>query len=348
MSLSPSTNAPAEASSAASAPPVASSLVQRLLNDERDAPFLSLMLRTTLWGFPMATLLFLHFRWWLAVPYLAVSLLYLFPPYTLMLHCTSHRQLFRKEHGWMNGIIPWVIGPLYGHTPGTYVAHHMGMHHPENNLWEDGSTTLPYQRDSLWHFLRYFFHFLFLGLGELLLYLRKTRRHKLARRALVGELGFWAVALVLGWFNPAASVTVFVIPVLFARFGMMMGNWSQHAFIDAASPGNAYRNSITCINVGYNDRCFNDGYHIGHHLNARLHWTEMRRDFEQNRHRYRDERAVVFSGIDYFVIWALLMTRSYRVLARHFVDLEETPRSEEQIIQLLRERTRPVPQPAAQ
>ena len=30
------------------------------------------------------------------------------------------------------------------------------MHHPENNLQEDKSTTMPYQRDSMRSFLAYF------------------------------------------------------------------------------------------------------------------------------------------------------------------------------------------------
>ena len=54
----------------------------------------------------------------------------------------------------------------------------------------------------------------------------------------------------------------------------MMGNWTQHAFVDGEDPGNAYKNSITCINVKYNKKCWNDGYHISHHIRPAMHWTE--------------------------------------------------------------------------
>jgi fatty acid desaturase len=136
------------------------------------------------------------------------------------------------------------------------------------------------------------------------------------------------------------ALVVFVIPIMIARFGMMAGNWAQHAFIDAASPENCYRNSITCINCVYNRRCFNDGYHIGHHLKANRHWTEMPIEFQNNLETYAREGAIVFEGVDFFVVWFFLMTRNYKALARHYVPLgTETP-STEQIIALLRERTR--------
>ena len=332
----------------ATLPPLkSSSPLARLLNDERDLPFPRLMVRAALWFIPAVAVLYLHYRWWMTPLYLVVTLGYFFPPFTLMLHCSSHRLLFRKEVAWMNELIPWVYSPFLGQTPCTYAAHHMGMHHPENNLWEDDSSTLPYQRDNVLHFLHYFGSFMTVGLKHLLAYLRRTRRTRLERRARAGELGFWGVSLVLLWLHPAATLTVFVGPVLIARFAMMCGNWAQHAFVVADDPNNPYRNSITCIECVYNDRCFNDGYHIGHHIQPKLHWTEMREDFEQNRALYRDQGAIIFRHIDYFAIWALLMTHSYKTLAKYFVDLQQPRRSDEEIIQMLRSRLVPVPRPTS-
>jgi hypothetical protein len=105
---------------------------------------------------------------------------------------------------------------------------------------------------------------------------------------------------------------------------MMAGNWAQHAFVDPASPANNYRNSITCINCSYNRRCFNDGYHIGHHLKSTRHWTEMPEEFARNVRIYEREGALVFSGIDFFGVWLCLMTKRYDVLARRVVSLGES------------------------
>jgi fatty acid desaturase len=321
--------------------------VAALINDERDRPFLKLMAASAVWAAASCTVLFWPgvFRGWMAALYIAVTMGYFFPPFTLMLHCTSHRPLFQKRFGWMNRLIPWVLGPFYGQTPGTYAAHHIGMHHAEENLWKDKSSTLPFQRDSIVDFGRYFGRFLVWGMPDLMSYLWKNRREKLARQALWGELGFVCAAVALGFYNLPATLTVFVFPVLAGRFLMMCGNWSQHAFIDQRSPENAYRNSITCIEVAYNDRCFNDGYHIGHHLNARLHWTQMREDYERHIDRYASEDALVFRGVDYFVIWALLMCKAHRRLARHVVRFGPHPKSDDEVVALIRERLQPVPAP---
>ena len=125
----------------------------------------------------------------------------------------------------------------------------------------------------------------------------------------------------------AATVVVFVFPVIAVRFLMMAGNWGQHAFIDQADPANCYTNSITCINATYNERCFNDGYHIGHHVKQNRHWTEMPEDFQRNIKRYAAEKAIVFQKIDFFVVWLLLMFKKYDTLAGLMVQLGETERT---------------------
>jgi fatty acid desaturase len=264
--------------------------------------------------------------------------IYFFAPFVLMLHNTSHRRLFRRPWTWMNGYIPWVLGPFFGQSPEAYFAHHVGMHHPENNLEDDISSTLPYRRDHLGDFLRYFLRFFFGVLVELTRYFARKGRGGLLVRTLVGEISFLVAVALLMFVNWRATLAVFVFPVLLARFAMMAGNWAQHAFVDEASPANSYTNSITCINCGYNRRCFNDGYHIGHHLKATRHWTEMPEEFLRGADRYAAEGAIVFEGIDFFGVWFLLMLRRYDRLARRVVQLGEK-RSPDEIIALLRSRT---------
>ena len=75
---------------------------------------------------------------------------------------------------------------------------------------------------------------------------------------------------------------------------------------------------------------------------ARIETLQARNLLDSVRARYAAEGAVVFEGIDYFQIWVLLMLKRYNVLARHFVDLGERPRSRREIVELLRARTRPV------
>jgi hypothetical protein len=311
-----------------------------LVNDVRDLPFIKLSLTLLLIFPPLALWLFLDFNWWVASAYLFLNWAVFLGPFILMLHNTSHRSLFKNKYKKWNRSIVWLVGPFFGETPETYFGHHIAMHHPENNLESDLSTTMKYQRDRFSDFLIYFSEFLFIGLIQLIQYLRNKDRSPIARRVILGELSFLLLAVVLSFVNWRAALVVMWLPLFFTRLMMMAGNWGQHAFVDAASPENCYRNSINCINSRYNKMCFNDGYHIGHHVRSSRHWTQMPEDFLNNLERYASEEAIVFEKLDFTVVWFLLMTRQYRKLARHYVQLDAAnPKSEEAIIALLKRRT---------
>jgi fatty acid desaturase len=319
----------------------AEGLAERFILDRRDLPFLKLMAVTTLTVVPTGLLLFVpgQFRWWLAGVHL-VLVIYFMGPFVLMLHNTSHRRLFRRPWTFMNQYIPWVLGPFFGESPETYFGHHVGMHHPENNLEGDLSSTMKYQRDSVLGFGWYFLRFFVGALPDLATYMARKKRHGLMLRVMTGELLFYFGVAALFTVNWRATLCVFFLPFVITRFAMMAGNWGQHAFIDAASPENCYRNSITCINSSYNRRCFNDGYHIGHHIKQTRHWTEMPVDFRDNMAKYSEERAIVFDRLDFFGVWLCLMLGRYDWLARRYVHLGGGGRpSEEEIIGLLRTRT---------
>lgn len=312
------------------------------IKDERDLPFVYLSLKITFLIIPVAVYLFVanQFNWYIALAYLVVNLGIFLGPYVLMLHNTSHRKLFKEEYKWLNNYIPWILGPFYGESPETYFYHHVGMHHAENNLAADISSTMAYQRDGFIDFLKYFGRFFLFGIVELSMYFKKRNRSRFLRKILMGEFSFIFMCLALCFFNWQATLVVFILPFFFVRFAMMAGNWAQHAFIDPQDPGNSYRNSITCINTSYNKKCFNDGYHIGHHLMPAMHWTDMPGNFQANKEKYVANNAIVFQGMDYFFIWFLLMTKSYGYLAKNFVDIGEKYKSKKEIIAFLKSRTK--------
>ncbi len=315
-------------------------VVSTFVDDRRDAPFIRLAILLTAVIVPTGVALYAPgpFRYGLAALHLAL-VVYFLGPFVLMLHNTSHRKLFKRGYRWMNYYIPWVLGPFFGESPETYFAHHVGMHHAENNLADDLSTTLPYRRDSWVDFAHYFLRFFFAGIYELTRYFAQRRRRSLMVRCLLGESVFLGGVIALCFVNWRATLAVFILPFLITRFAMMAGNWAQHAFVDEASPENNYRNSITCINCTYNRRCFNDGYHIGHHLKSTRHWAEMPEEFSRNLPKYADERAIVFEGVDFFGVWMLLMVRRYDLLAKRFVALGASRPADSEIIALLRSRT---------
>jgi fatty acid desaturase len=314
------------------------------LNDPRDVVLVALMIQCTLaimcgvglWLSRLPMLVVAPFYW------VGLSLCVL-DRFTLMLHCTSHRALFRSKYRVLNLFIPWVLGPFFGQTPDTYFAHHIGMHHSEENLHADLSSTIAFQRDRFGHWLHYFARFMFRGVFDLLSYFSKRKRQKLLRRVLLGEGIYWSLMLVLTIARPAATLVVFIAPLLFMRTLMMIGNWAQHAFVCSDQPHNPYRASIVCVNTRYNRRCFNDGYHIVHHLKPRCHWTEHPDEFERDLTRYGEQDAIVFEGIDFFQVWLYLMLKRWELLARRFVQLPGAPqRSTAEVVAFLRSRTRPI------
>lgn len=316
----------------------------QFVRDERDLPFVALALKLSLIFVPLAVLILIPstFSWWLSAAYWALYLWFL-GPFVLMLHNTSHRILFKREYDIGNKYIPWVVGFFFGQTPETYFAHHMGMHHREGNLHDDLSSTMKYRRDNFLHFLHYYLNFLFFGLGQLALYFFRSGRKKMATRLLFGEFVYLAVGATVTYFHWQAGVTLFVVPLVVTRFLLMAGNWTQHAFVDPDLPDNDYASVTSFINSTYNHRCFNDGYHLGHHLKSSRHWLEMPEDWVEKRDEMIAHDSIVFEKVDYFIIWLLLMTRQKRILARYFVQLDpENPKSEEEILALFERRLQPI------
>lgn len=316
----------------------------RLIRDERDLPFIYFTIVIVMVMVPYAFLLFSNLLkgwYWTgaAISYMFMIAAFFIGRFSLMFHSTAHRTLFKKKYHYLNYILPYVIAPFFGHMADTYYAHHIGMHHAENNLEEDESSTMFYQRDSLRDFLLYLMRFMLTGIYDLAAYFKRKNRRKLMYSAIRGEVLFISVTLLLCIFNLKATLCVLIFPYFFYRLIAMLGNWGQHAFIDQADPGNCYKNSMNCINSRYNWICWNDGYHISHHLKPTMHWTEHPVNFLKTIDHYGDNNAVVFSRIDIIMVSLLLLAGRYDVLAKNFVNIGNRFDSEEAVIAFLKART---------
>ncbi len=309
------------------------------LYEARDEVFVRLTLKVMLIMSVAMAVLWRYPTWPVIAVYLAVWGWFA-PPVILMLHCTMHRPFIRRPK-WLDRAHPYVMTFFFG-MPTGYAQHHMGMHHMEDNMGEDLSSTLRYQRDSPLHFLVYFSRFFFLILVELTQYLVRKRRMAMARKAVIGEVAHWALIAAAVAVHPRFGLVAFAFPYVTVRLMMMVGNWGQHAFINTARKNNGLSNSITCINSGYNRRAFNDGYHIGHHLKANRHWTELPQDFLDSRELYIREGAIVFEGVDFFLVSVMLWLGQWKFLAKRYVRLDGLPRSDEDVIAMLKARVHPV------
>ena len=312
----------------------------KALYDPRDEVFVRLTLKATAVMLPILAAMLVRFHWVLAAAWLA-AWVWLLPQVILMLHNTMHRPFVRRPR-WISAVHPYAMSAVFG-IPTGYMEHHVGMHHLENNLPPDLSSTMKFQRDNFFHFLAYFGRFFFLGVYEVPTYLAKKKsRRPMARRMLIAEFCHWGLVAGACAIDLRAGLIGFLLPLVLVRFLMMMGNWGQHAFIDHADPGNSLLNSITCINASYNHKAFNDGYHIGHHVKSNRHWTEMPSDFEANIETYARAGSIVFHGLDFFLVSLLLFTRQYKVLAKRYVRLDGVERSDDEVVVFLKSRLRPI------
>jgi hypothetical protein len=66
----------------------------------------------------------------------------------------------------------------------------------------------------------------------------------------------------------------------------------------------------------------------------------MPQDFLANLDRYRQEGCIVFHGLDFAMVSVALWFHQYDFLARRFVHMPGDTRSHEEIVSLLKERTR--------
>lgn len=319
-------------------------ILMRFINEERDLPIVHLILKisATMMSLALAIALIHPFNIYLAIVYAFFFARY-FGSYHLMLHNISHRKLFKKQYAFLNYYPTWFMGSFFGQSPETYYAHHILMHHNENNLLTDTSSTLKYRRDSFIDCMKYFFRFLFIGLWEAIFYFLRNKKYTVAMKVAAGEISYWTLMVVSGYYYLPAAVLFFIAPYFISRAVMMIGNWTQHAFVDITDPNNCYRNSITCINDNYNHLCFNDGYHISHHLKASRHWSDHPHELIDNRTNYIKEKAIVFEKINFLGVWFLLMLKQHKRLAKYFVQLDDRkPMKTNQILELFEERLTPL------
>jgi len=156
----------------------------------------------------------------------------------------------------------------------------------------------------------------------------------------ISEVGFMIIAPALCFINLKATLVVFIIPFLFARLVMMLGNWAQHAFVDAIEPDNDFASNIICLNTKYNHKCWNDGYHAVHHIRPGAHYTEIPLIFKQMIPDFEKNKTFVFEKIHYLHIFFYLMFKRYDKLADNMVSINGNFLDNNDAISLLKNRTR--------
>jgi sterol desaturase/sphingolipid hydroxylase (fatty acid hydroxylase superfamily) len=264
-------------------------------------------------------------------------------PAMLMVHAVAHRPTFRGPGRVPQAFIRHGLLVFYGISPFAYAAHHLVMHHGEENAAADTSSTLGHVRDSPREFARYALRFLLFGPLHMTHYLGARRQWRALGLMWLGEAGFLSTAALLLPVAPVAVAATMLAPYVLTRFFLMAGNWAQHAFVDPHAPEDGVRSATVLVNCAQNARCFNDGYHAVHHRYRGMHWADMSAHFRDHWPEYAQHGVIVFAGIaNQQVVWWRLMRGDYGYLADHMPDLGVLPGGRENRIRLLQERARRV------
>lgn len=312
------------------------------LINPQDVIFARLIFRVLTQVFPFAIALFFVPPVWalgLGVLYLTYIYARFAGPIMLGLHAVTHRPLFKKPMRGVSKLITHVFPPLWGLTPFAYEAHHVFMHHSENNGADDLSGTSEYRRDSILHFGHYWLRFFLFGYYHMASWMLRRDKKGLAL-LLIGDTLCYAAMVGLFFVNPAATLMVFFMPFLMMRFFMMAGTWTEHAFVDATQPDNTYRNSTCLINTRFNHIAYNAGYHLVHHISPGRHWCSTPAAFEKFLPKMIEQESILFYEVpDYLFVWWKLMRKDYNYFADHMLDLDNRWPTKEDKIAFLRSRT---------
>src|SRR5690606_3406264 len=162
---------------------------------------------------------------------------------------------------------------IYGHPTSAFVPGHNLSHHKHTQSRRDVMRTqkarLPH------HLLNGLFFFLLVAPGIMRgdsAYGRfmKERHPRWFRQLALEFCALWGVTVALFVVDWQRALLFWLVPHLYAQWGIVTMNLLQHDGCDADSEYNHSRNFVGAV-VNY--FTFNNGFHTIHHMRPGLHWS---------------------------------------------------------------------------
>lgn len=319
-----------------------------LLADERDFIAVELFVNMVLVLAP----LFVAFCWY---PSHIFGVLFAFfrlklfgQRFMLTLHIVSHRKLFKDDNLFgkvLNRFPETIFAVAMGLPPGGYYIHHVMMHHCENNLFPyDITSTMPFQRDTMRGLIGYVAMYFTAGVFFLPYYALRKRRFTLLAMLIPWMAIYYVVLPSMISVYPLQIMYLIVIPWFVLGWYIMAGNFSQHMFVCPNDPRNNYKLSYMIVNCPQSKYNYNDGYHLTHHLNSRLHWSELPTHFLTNIEEFARNDATIFKDIDTKQVMNLVFAQDYETLYESYVQIRpNTRRTLAEFETMIRDRLVPIP-----
>lgn len=328
-------------------------LALRHLNNPKDLPIVHLLFDISVTTIPLTLAAWvLNFSTLVVSIMVGMNYMFYFTRFVLGMHYAEHRPLFKRDGpaSWINHLWGHIHCGFFGFVPGGYKLHHVIMHHIENNQGKDISATMYYQRDNMFHFLFYWMRHLFAIWIELGFYLFRTGRFRQTLVVYFEAMAWYFILYALYCVRPRVTWVLLICPHIITSFFLMFGNWCQHILVNPKDPFRNTQITYNCVNTPDNQLSCNDGYHVVHHENGRLHWTEMPAKFMDNIERYAREDCINFhtTGIFFIGIYCMVGTSfdnwGYKRLCKYYLHLPGVPRkSDEELTAMFKERLTPCP-----
>jgi len=331
-------------------------LVQHMLQDKRDLLLALTFLQVALWlTFSSCVQLLVldpasNWSYLWIVPHIFITWIVMGQRFILAMHYAAHRPLFSwAKLGYgavlLNAIPTTLMSNFYGLPAGAYYVHHCIMHHQANNLFPyDLSSTMPYNRSSPLHFIAYVLNFMIHTILYLPYYCVVKRRFDIGATCAALLTSYFFAIKFLYSVNPLFATCSIGISSMIGPVGLMLGNWSQHIFVDPDSPLSNYTLATNHVNAPFNMLTFNDGYHITHHVTSICHWSEMPLHFIKNLDKYEEGGAIIFKKINFedisFAVFA--GEPGLRRLAKQVVQITPKHKTEDELVAMFRHRLQPI------
>lgn len=333
-------------------------MCEKVLNDPRDLRLALTFLQVALWlVFSCAVQLFLLPRdsralWWMVI-HLPITWVGFAQRFILSMHYAAHRPLFSPKHlgrfvaASLNVFPQVVMSNFYGMPAGAYYVHHCIMHHQANNFFPyDISSTMPYKRDSPLHFIMYVINFMLHTFLYLPFYALQKKRYDVALGVVLCLGGYLTCFPLMYSLAPHFFLTTFGVSYVLGPFALMLGNYSQHIFVDPDNPSSNYGLACNHVNAPFNMLTFNDGYHITHHVSSITHWSEMPLHFIRHIDAYEQGGAIIFKEIafDDITFNVFAGDAGLRRLAKQVIQIvpEEKHLTDEELVALFKKRLQPI------
>ena len=215
-----------------------------------------------------------------------------------------------------------IAGLFYGTIPNHYAIAHNKIHHRWHNDNGDVHTNMDLDRTSITSYVLYLPRFVayWTGISPIVLFWSRGE-YRLCMELFCGMIYYYSWSAFVCYKAGFVFYCSYVLyPFLQAASFLGLIAYLWHAFSEESDPNNQYINSITILRGFMN--VWNEDYHVVHHHEPHVHWTDMPESFERNLDKYVECRATVFGDCQQGMLIAFLFGKKWDVLTDHFIDLQ--------------------------